>query len=184
MARWEEHLKLSVDKCFSQQMYISQLRMRLSQVKHEERLGRVGGTAAVYCAAILEYLTAEVISCGLAKAAFDIFRCPMFPLRHCCWTQVLELAGNAAKDLRVRRISPRHLQLAIRLHLTLWKTSWEFICLFNDKYAIFYILPCLILTPAEETRSWTNSSEEPSLVVGWVWIVVKTNNIMEVSMLL
>ena len=37
---------------------------------------------------------------------------------------------------------------------------------------IFYILPCLILTPAEETRSWTNSSEEPSLVVGWVWIVV------------
>jgi histone H2A len=79
--------------------------------------GRVGATAAVYSAAILEYLTAGKSFLNhheLFSRRFEISVAHFYYYFFSHFAEVLELAGNASKDLKVKRITPRHLQLAIR----------------------------------------------------------------------
>eukprot|EP00061_Rhincodon_typus_P000728 g12576.t1 len=82
----ERKARSKAKSCWSRaglQFPVGRVHRLLRKGKYAER---VGAGAAVYLAAVLEYLTAEILG----------------------------LAGNTARDNKKTRIIPRHLQLAVR----------------------------------------------------------------------
>ena len=91
---------------------VSRFRRYLKQILRKYRVG-VG--AAVYLAAVIEYLTGLFcnIKSHLVKISVMHFCLVFSNLSVCFSAEVLELAGNASRDNKRKRVIPRHILLAI-----------------------------------------------------------------------
>ena len=95
---------------------------------------RVGGAVAVYLASVLEYLVAEVV----------------------------ELAGNAAKENKKHRIIPRHILLAIKNDEELGQLLAG--VTISQGGVLPYVHPNL-LPAARQKKKGTNSTTAPAMDV-------------------
>ncbi|KAG2388478.1 hypothetical protein C9374_000642 [Naegleria lovaniensis] len=110
---------------------------RLARYLKEGRYAeRIGAGAPVYMAAVLEYLAAEI----------------------------LELAGNAARDNKKGRIVPRHIQLAIRNDEELNKLLSEVIIASGGVLPNIHsvLLPGTTTKGAKSTKGSKKTTEEGS----------------------
>ncbi|KIK09052.1 hypothetical protein K443DRAFT_83729, partial [Laccaria amethystina LaAM-08-1] len=108
------------------QFPVARIRRLLRKNNPKKRIG-AGAAEQVYLAAVLEYLCAEI----------------------------LELAGNAARDHKKRRIIPRHLQLAIRNDEELSKMLGTVII--SQGGVVPHILPELL---PQRSKAKTDTSQE------------------------
>jgi histone H2A len=95
----------------------------LNTLKHINPSAQVRNGAAVYMAGVLEYLVGDLLS------IISVYSILLFQV-----AEVAELAGNAARDNKKKRIVPRHIYLAIHNDEELVNELFIYLFFFYDYF--------------------------------------------------